>query len=83
MKPKEFFDLVKAQREACKTFNRGRTAEEIKSARERYFSLSDQIDAEIARVDKLMNEQSAKQSHTDANVPQPSQSPTENDNPFS
>ena len=56
MDAREFFNLVKHQRHACKMFSHGRTAEEIKERRDEYFRLTDLIDAEIARVDKLMEE---------------------------
>ena len=56
MTPREFYELVKAQRKACKDFSRGRNAEEIRDARDRYYALTDQIDAEIARVDSITEE---------------------------
>lgn len=56
MDAREFFNLVKHQRQACKMFSYGRTAEEIKERRDEYYRLTDLIDAEIARVDKLMEE---------------------------
>lgn len=48
MNSREFYETVKAQRAACKEFASTHSPE----SRDRYFHLSDQIDAEIARVEK-------------------------------
>lgn len=63
MNKKEFFDTVKAQRAACKEFALTRSPE----SRDRYFHLSDLIDAEIERVDKIM-EKEANEIPTPTNV---------------
>lgn len=47
-----FFEVVKQQRKACKAFAETRSPE----SRDEYFRLSDMIDAEIQRVDKIMAE---------------------------
>lgn len=65
MDAREFFNLVKHQRQACKMFSYGRTAEEIKERRDEYYRLTDLIDAEIARVDKLMEKDNGKDSNDD------------------
>lgn len=52
MNSREFFNLVRNQRQACKAFARTYSPE----SRDEYFKLSDLIDAEIERVDKLMEE---------------------------
>ena len=52
MDKKEFFMTVKKQRAAAKEFAETRSPE----SRDEYFRLSDLIDAEIERVDKLMEE---------------------------
>lgn len=56
MDPKEFFMTVKKQRAACKEFAVTRSPQ----SRDDYFHLSDLIDAEISRVDKLIEEQNNK-----------------------
>lgn len=48
MNHKEFYDTVKAQRKACIEFANTHSPE----SRDRYFHLSNLIDAEIERVDK-------------------------------
>ena len=53
MDARQFFDIVKAQRKACKAFAETHSPE----SRDEYFRLSDQIDAEIARVEKMMEDQ--------------------------
>lgn len=65
MNSREFFNLVRNQRQASKAFSLGRTAEEIKEARDNYFRLSDLIDAEIERVDKLMEKDNGKATNDD------------------
>lgn len=60
MKADEFFNIVKAQRAAAKEF----AATHSPKSRDEYFHLSDIIDAEIARVDKIMEERRCKQNTT-------------------
>ena len=60
MKADEFFNTVKAQRAAAKEF----AATHSPKSRDEYFHLSDIIDAEIARVDKIMEERRCKQNTT-------------------
>lgn len=57
MDNKEFFMTVKAQRAAAKEFARTHSPE----SRDEYFKLSDLIDAEIERVDKLMEEKQCEE----------------------
>ena len=54
MKADEFFNTVKAQRAAAIEF----AATHSPKSRDEYFHRSDIIDAEIARVDKIMEERS-------------------------
>ena len=60
MKADEFFNIVKAQRAAAMEF----AATHSPKSRDEYFHLSDQIDAEIARVDKIMEERRCKENTT-------------------
>ena len=60
MKADEFFNIVKAQRAAAKEF----AATHSPKSRDEYFHLSDIIDAEIARVDKIMEERRCKENTT-------------------
>lgn len=62
MDKKEFFMTVKKQRAAAKEFARTHSPE----SRDEYFKLSDLIDAEIERVDKLMeNKDNGKATNDD------------------
>ena len=60
MKAEEFFNIVKAQRAAAKEF----AATHSPKSRDEYFHLSDIIDAEIARVDKIMEDRKCKEDIT-------------------
>lgn len=51
MNAKEFFDKVRSMREAQKRYFKYRTSDELSRAR----ILEKEVDAEILRVDKLMN----------------------------
>ena len=56
MNSREFYDTVKAQRKACIEFANTHSPE----SRDRYFHLSDLIDAEIARVEKELEKNNGK-----------------------
>ena len=51
MNAKEFFDKVRSMREAQRRYFKYRTSDELSRAR----ILEKEVDAEILRVDKLMN----------------------------
>lgn len=57
MDAREFFMTVKKQRAAAKAFAETRD----RQARDDYFRLSDLIDDEIARVDKLMEDKQCEE----------------------
>lgn len=56
MTPKDFFDLVKAMRYSQKDYFKTRSTESLRKSKE----LEKQVDAEITRVEKIMNDKQMK-----------------------
>lgn len=56
MTPKEFFDLVKEMRSLQKEYFKTRSAEVLRKCT----PLEKQVDTEIARVEKIMNDKQMK-----------------------